>query len=75
MGIGTIMEAHMTLMLAFGAGKADAIAATIEGPVAAIMPASILQHHPAAKVFIDDAAATKLQLADYYRWVYSSKPA
>ncbi|MFA5689834.1 MAG: glucosamine-6-phosphate deaminase [Kiritimatiellales bacterium] len=74
MGIGTIMEARMALMLAFGAGKADAIAATIEGPVAAIMPASILQHHPVAKVFIDDAAAGKLKLADYYRWVYSSKP-
>ena len=75
MGIGTIMDARMNLMLAFGESKADAVAATIEGPVAAVMPASILQHHPIAKLFIDEPAATKLQLADYYRWVYDGKPA
>ncbi len=74
MGIGTIMDARMNLMLAFGKDKAAAVAATIEGPVAAVMPASILQHHPVAKIFIDKAAATKLQLADYYRWVYDGKP-
>ncbi len=74
MGIGTIMDARMNLMLAFGEGKADGIAATVEGPVTAIMPASILQHHPNAKVFIDEPAATKLQLAEYYRWVYDGKP-
>ena len=74
MGIGTIMDARMTLMLAFGKAKADAVAATVEGPVASMMPASILQHHPAAKLFIDEAAAQKLQLADYYRWVYERKP-
>jgi glucosamine-6-phosphate deaminase len=74
MGIGTIMEARMNLMLAFGEGKADAIAETVEGPVTSMMPASILQHHASAKVFIDEAAATKLTLADYYRWVYNGKP-
>lgn len=74
MGIGTIMDARMNLVLAFGANKFEAVAATIEGPVAAIMPASILQHHSAAKVFIDEAAAAGLKLADYYRWVYNGKP-
>jgi glucosamine-6-phosphate deaminase len=74
MGIGTIMEARMCLMLAFGENKADAVAATVEGPVAAVMPASILQHHPSAKLFIDEAAASKMKLADYYRWVYAGKP-
>ncbi|MBI9019669.1 MAG: glucosamine-6-phosphate deaminase [Verrucomicrobia bacterium] len=74
MGIGTIMDARMNIMLAFGANKADAVAATVEGPVASIMPASILQHHPSAKLFIDEAAATDLKLADYYRWVYEGKP-
>jgi glucosamine-6-phosphate deaminase len=74
MGIGTIMEARTILMLAFGKSKAAAVAASIEGPVAAIMPASILQHHPAAKIFIDEPAAAELQLSDYYRWVYEGKP-
>jgi glucosamine-6-phosphate deaminase len=74
MGIGTIMDARMNLMLAFGGNKAAAVAATVEGPVASIIPASILQHHPAAKLFIDEAAASKLRLIDYYRWVYNGKP-
>jgi glucosamine-6-phosphate deaminase len=74
MGIGTILEARMVLMLAFGGSKADAVAAMTEGPVAAIMPASILQHHPCAKVFVDEPAAAHLRLSDYYRWVYANKP-
>lgn len=74
MGIGTIMDARRVLMLAFGKGKAEAVSAMIEGPVAAMVPASILQHHPSAKVFIDEAAGGKLKLADYYRWVYAGKP-
>jgi glucosamine-6-phosphate deaminase len=74
MGIGTIMDARMILLLAFGEGKARAVATSVEGPVAAIMPASFLQHHPSAKVFVDEAAAAELKLADYYRWVYDGKP-
>jgi glucosamine-6-phosphate deaminase len=61
-------------MLAFGENKAAAIAATVEGPVTSMIPASILQHHPSAKVFIDEAAASALKLSDYYRWVYNGKP-
>ncbi len=74
MGIGTIMDARMNLMLAFGEGKAEAVAAMVEGAVTSMMPASILQHHPAAKVFIDEPAASELKLSDYYRWVYAGKP-
>ncbi|MFA7256099.1 MAG: glucosamine-6-phosphate deaminase [Kiritimatiellales bacterium] len=74
MGIGTIMDARMNILLAFGQNKAGAVAATVEGPTASIMPASILQYHPAAKMFIDEAAASDLKLGDYYRWVYDNKP-
>ncbi len=74
MGIGTIMEARMNLLLAFGEGKAKAIADTIEGPITSMVPASILQHHEQAKVFIDEDAASNLKLKDYYKWVYSGKP-
>ena len=38
-GIGTILEARHLVLLATGEGKADAVAATVEGPVAAICPA------------------------------------
>lgn len=74
MGIGTIMESRMTILLAFGEGKAQAIADTVEGPVAAMVPASILQHHPKAKIFIDQEAAKQLQKKSYYQWVYQKKP-
>lgn len=74
MGIGTIMDARTCLMLAFGKDKAAAVAAMIEGPVSSMVPASILQHHPDAKIFIDEAAARKLRLIDYYRWIYEHKP-
>ncbi len=75
MGIGTILQSRTCLLLAFGAAKATALAAAVEGPVTAALPASALQHHPEVKVFCDEAAATHLLRADYYRWVYGNKPA
>ncbi|MFG2813757.1 glucosamine-6-phosphate deaminase [Streptomyces sp. NPDC048410] len=73
-GIGTILEARHLVLLATGEGKADALAATVEGPVAAICPASALQLHPHATVVADEAAASKLKLADYFRHTYAHKP-
>ena len=74
MGIGTIMEAETIVLLAFGKGKADAVAGMIEGPITSMIPASILQMHRNVKIFLDEDAASKLKLADYYKWVYSRKP-
>lgn len=74
MGIGTIMEARTNLLLAFGALKAQALAEAAEGPVTAMNPASALQLHPDTRVCLDEAAATQLKRADYYRWVFANKP-
>lgn len=74
MGIGTIMDARQTLLIAYGENKADAIAAAVEGPISATNPASILQMHQIAKICIDQAAASKLTRADYFHWVYNNKP-
>ena len=74
MGIGTIMEARANMLLAFGEKKADVVANLVEGPVTSMCPASILQYHPCAKVIVDAAAASKLRLANYYRWVHDNKP-
>ncbi|MGC3957779.1 MAG: glucosamine-6-phosphate deaminase [Verrucomicrobiota bacterium] len=74
MGVGTIMEARQILLLAFGAKKCRAIAQTAEGPLTAANPASMLQLHPAVKIFLDPAAAARLKRADYYRHVYARKP-
>jgi glucosamine-6-phosphate deaminase len=70
MGIATILEARACVLLATGAAKAQAVAAMIEGPVAAICPASALQMHPQTTVFIDEEAASALRLVDYYHHVH-----
>ncbi|NNN31241.1 glucosamine-6-phosphate deaminase [Streptomyces sp. S3(2020)] len=73
-GIGTILEARHLVLLATGEGKADAVAATVEGPVAAVCPASALQMHRHATVVVDEGAASKLKLADYFRHTFANKP-
>lgn len=74
-GLGTIMEARHVILLATGAQKAQAVRDFVEGPVAAICPASVLQFHPHATVLLDEAAASGLKLADFYRHTYENKPA
>jgi glucosamine-6-phosphate deaminase len=66
MGIGTILEARALLVLATGAAKAAAVAAALEGPLAASCPASAIQVHPDATVLLDAAAAADLRLWDRY---------
>ena len=73
-GLGTIMSARHLVLLATGRGKAEAVHQLVEGPVSAMWPATILQHHPHVTVLVDDAAASRLQLADYYRETFASKP-
>jgi glucosamine-6-phosphate deaminase len=73
-GIGTILEARHLVMLAWGTGKAAAIARCVEGPITAMVPASALQLHPHATVVVDEEAASELSLADYYRATYAAKP-
>jgi glucosamine-6-phosphate deaminase len=73
-GLGTIMAARHVVLVATGAGKADAVAGVIEGPVTAMCPGSVLQFHPSATVVVDEAAAGKLALADYYRQTYANLP-
>jgi glucosamine-6-phosphate deaminase len=74
MGIETIMEARECVLLAFGAAKAAAVGAVVEGPVSAMVPGSILQMHPATCILLDDEAAADLQRKEYYQYVYVNKP-
>jgi glucosamine-6-phosphate deaminase len=73
-GIGTILAARHLVLLATGEAKAGAVALAVEGPVAAVVPASALQLHPHATVVADEAAASKLRLAPYFRAAYAAKP-
>lgn len=74
-GIGTILRARHLVLLAFGAGKAEAIAETCEGGISAFCPASALQLHPHATVIVDEAAASRLRHKDYYKYSFEHKPA
>jgi glucosamine-6-phosphate deaminase len=69
MGIGTILETKKILLQAFGLKKADAVRATVEGPVSSFWPASALQLHPDVSLFLDAESASKLSLLAYYRRV------
>lgn len=68
-GLGTILDARRVLLVAQGERKAAAVAAAVEGPVSAMCPASVLQFHRAVTVVVDEAAASRLVLTDYYRFV------
>lgn len=74
-GLGTIREARHLLLLAMGEAKAEAVAAAVEGPVAAICPASALQLHPHVSVLVDEAAASRLAHREYYTDTFGRKPA
>lgn len=66
-GLGTILEARELVLLAFGEAKAEAVAGAVEGPVSASLPGSVIQLHPEVTVLVDEAAASRLRYADYYR--------
>jgi glucosamine-6-phosphate deaminase len=74
-GLGTILRARHLVLLAFGAAKAHAIAAAVEGPVTSSQPGSAIQLHPHVTVVVDEAAAAELANLDYYRYAWAHKPA
>lgn len=74
-GLGTILRARHLVLLAFGEGKAEAVAGAVEGPLSASLPGSAIQLHPHTTVVVDEAAASRLRFADYYRYTFANKPA
>ncbi|MGO1593856.1 MAG: glucosamine-6-phosphate deaminase, partial [Ancrocorticia sp.] len=66
-GLGTIMEAKVLLLMAFGSGKAEAVGQLVEGPISASWPCTIMQMHPNVYVLTDEEAARRLRFADLYR--------
>ena len=61
MGIGTIMDSRRLLLLANKANKSRAISITVEGPVTALVPATVVQLHPRATIIVDKDAAAELK--------------
>ncbi|WP_020141691.1 glucosamine-6-phosphate deaminase [Terracoccus sp. 273MFTsu3.1] len=65
-GLGTVLDARRLVLVASGPGKAEAVAAALEGPLSASCPASVLQWHADATAVLDEAAASMLRNRDYY---------
>ncbi|MBX3740372.1 MAG: glucosamine-6-phosphate deaminase [Akkermansiaceae bacterium] len=61
MGCGTILEARRIILMAWGAAKAGIVAEAFDRPVSDEVPASYLQEHPDASVYLDKAAAADLE--------------
>ena len=69
MGIGTIMEARLIVLLATGQSKAAAVQAMVEGPVSSWCPASALQFHSSTVVIVDEAAASELSDPAFFKHI------
>lgn len=74
MGVGTILDARKLLMLVTGKRKADIIAAALEGPLTSMVSGSALQLHDDTVVILDEEAAAKLKLKDYYHSAFANDP-
>lgn len=60
MGMGTILQARELCLLAFGEHKAPILRRAVESDVSPQVPASYIQEHPSATVYLDEAAAAAL---------------
>jgi glucosamine-6-phosphate deaminase len=60
MGIGTILDSKIVLLIATGKNKAKAVKDTVEGPITNQVPASALQLHKRVYLIIDEDAAAQL---------------
>ena len=62
-GIDTILQARRLVLCAFGANKAPAVRAMLQGPESTACPASVLRRHADVLVLLDRAAAGELAAA------------
>ena len=60
MGMATILGARRIVLLSTGASKARSVERMLAGRVTTMFPASFLQLHPNAEVWLDRAAASRL---------------
>jgi len=60
MGVGTILNAKVVILLAAGEHKAASVERMVRGSITPQMPASFLQTHRAVEIYLDRAAASRL---------------
>ncbi|KAG5470739.1 hypothetical protein LSCM1_01988 [Leishmania martiniquensis] len=76
-GLRTIMEAKVVLMMATGANKALAVARCVEGGITHMCTATMLQMHPAAVLCLDEDATLELKVRTtrYFKALLSTEKA
>ena len=74
MGVGTILDSRICLLLVTGEHKAEVLAKAVEGPVTSMISASALQLHPNCQVIVDADAGKNLTQHDYYEWIFRNEP-
>ena len=67
LGIGTILDAKSILLQAYGEKKAEAVKASVEGPISSFWPGSALQMHADTTFILDEDSAAQLEMIDYFR--------
>jgi len=63
MSVQQILKSRTIICCALEDRKAVAVQAAIEGPITPDLPTSILQQHPSTTIFLDQAAAARLERA------------
>ena len=61
MGMGTILQARQAVLIATGGTKARCVERLVNGPITTLLPASFLQLHRDAEIFLDEEAAAGLK--------------
>jgi glucosamine-6-phosphate deaminase len=62
MGMGTILQARCAVLIATGRAKARCVERLVLGPITTLLPASFLQLHRNADIYLDEDAAAQLRL-------------
>ena len=70
MGLASIFQAREIVLMASGAKKAAILAEAVEGKITSKIPASFLREHPNATFWLDEDAASELEI----RRVGASEP-
>lgn len=63
MGMGTILQARQAVLIATGKTKVRCVERLVNGPITTLLPASFLQLHRDAEIFLDMDAAQELGAA------------
>jgi glucosamine-6-phosphate deaminase len=64
MSVRQILRARAIVCVVPDARKAEAVRATLEGPIGPMTPASILRTHPDVAIYLDEQSASLLESAD-----------